>query len=226
MNIYTPYTYFIGWSWLNTYYYGVKFAKKCHPSDLWVTYFTSSKYVHEFRELYGEPDIIEIRNVFNTADKARSWEHKVLKRIKAVLRKDFLNESDGKSIPPMYGDDNPSKRPDVREKISKKKKGVPCQSNTPESIAKALETKRKNGNIGPGSSYVRTPEMRKRASEVTISQGPKGPMSEERKLNLRKPKSNKENYSYSKEKRVCQYCNGLYAYNVLKRHENKCKDTQ
>jgi len=38
-----PYTYLIGWSNLNTWYYGRRTSKNCHPSDLWQKYFTSSK---------------------------------------------------------------------------------------------------------------------------------------------------------------------------------------
>ena len=30
-----PYTYLIGWSTLNKYYYGVQFNKKANPDDLW-----------------------------------------------------------------------------------------------------------------------------------------------------------------------------------------------
>lgn len=59
MNIYTPYTYHIAWTSIDKHYYGVRYAKNCHPSDLWQTYFTSSKHVKNTRERYGEPDIIE-----------------------------------------------------------------------------------------------------------------------------------------------------------------------
>ena len=47
------YTYLIGWTKYNIQYYGVRYAKGCHPDDLWKTYFTSSKYVKEFREKNG-----------------------------------------------------------------------------------------------------------------------------------------------------------------------------
>lgn len=46
MTIYIPYTYLIGWSKLNWWYYGAEFAKIkkiANPSNLWTTYFTSSK---------------------------------------------------------------------------------------------------------------------------------------------------------------------------------------
>ncbi len=93
INIYTPYTYLIGWSGHQTYYYGVRFSKKCHPSDLWKTYFTSSKYVKQFRETYGEPDIIQIRKTFKDSKSAILWEEKVLKRINAIENKKWLNRS-------------------------------------------------------------------------------------------------------------------------------------
>lgn len=108
MSIYTPYTYLIGWSKLNVWYYGLRFAKGCHPNDLWISYFTSSKKVEEYRKIYGEPDIIEIRKTFpNDPDKARLWEHKVLRRMEVVYREDFLNLFDGISIPSMSGSLHP-----------------------------------------------------------------------------------------------------------------------
>jgi hypothetical protein len=99
MNIYTPYTYLIGWSKHNKWYYGVRFAKDCHPSDLWNTYFTSSKKVRSFREEHGEPDIIQIRKQFFERDSACKWESKVLKRLRVINEEKWLNQTDNKSIP-------------------------------------------------------------------------------------------------------------------------------
>lgn len=96
MNIYIPFTYLIGWSEFNTFYYGRRTAKNCHPSNLWVTYFTSSKYVKEFREEFGEPDIIQIRKIFpNNPNACAIWEYKVLKRIDAQHNQKFLNKKNG-----------------------------------------------------------------------------------------------------------------------------------
>lgn len=89
-----PYTYLIGWSKHNKYYYGVRYAQNCHPSDLWVTYFTSSKHVKKFREEYGEPNIREIRKIFETELQARNWEHKVIVRLDLVNDSRYLNKSD------------------------------------------------------------------------------------------------------------------------------------
>lgn len=94
MTIYQPYTYLIGWSQYNKYYYGVRFAKDCHPNDLWNTYFTSSKYVKKFREENGDPDIIQIRKTFIKAKEAILWESKVLRRIKVVNNELWLNQTD------------------------------------------------------------------------------------------------------------------------------------
>lgn len=74
-----PYTYLIGWSSENKWYYGVRCAKNAHPTDLWVTYFTSSKHVAAFRIAHGEPDVIQIRRVFNNPQSAKNWEYRVLK---------------------------------------------------------------------------------------------------------------------------------------------------
>ena len=89
-----PYTYLIGWSKHDKWYYGVRWAKGCHPSDLWQTYFTSSKHVHEFRAKHGEPDIIQIRNTFHSKHQAQNWEHKVLRRLAVESNDKFLNKKE------------------------------------------------------------------------------------------------------------------------------------
>ena len=121
MNIYlnTPYTYRIYWSNTGMNYYGVRYAKDCHPADLFVTYFTSSVCVADHIKKYGLPDIIEIRKTFTSesrVDNARKWESRVLSRLKVHLRTDYLNQSTGKGIPPMPGNKNPMNLPGVRDK--------------------------------------------------------------------------------------------------------------
>jgi len=94
MNIYKPYTYLIGWTKHNMWYYGVRYAKNCHPNDFWKEYFTSSNYVKDFRKFHGEPDIIEIRKVFEDREDAIRWEQKVLLRMKVVKSNHWLNRMD------------------------------------------------------------------------------------------------------------------------------------
>ncbi len=90
----TPYTYLIGWSKINLWYYGVRWAKGCHPSDLWVKYFTSSLPMHQAIEFNGQPDIIEVRMIFNSAKLARKCEGKVLRKFKVWNNQNWLNQVD------------------------------------------------------------------------------------------------------------------------------------
>lgn len=105
-----PYTYLIGWPEHNKWYYGVRYANNCHPSDLWNPYKTSSKTVQEYISLYGDPSIKQIRRVFLCKDSARIWENKVLKKLNVVFEDKWLNKTDNKSIEPLYGDDHPNSK--------------------------------------------------------------------------------------------------------------------
>jgi len=93
MSIYDkiPYTYLIGWKQHNKWYYGVRYAKGCHPRDLWKTYFTSSKLVKQLVKMFGDPDIIQVRRIFNCPIKACNWEITVLRRLNVPNNIKFLN---------------------------------------------------------------------------------------------------------------------------------------
>lgn len=87
--------------------YGARYAKThkllykngAHPDDLWKTYFTSSDLVFSFRKEFGEPDIIEVRRIFQTVEDTLSWERKVLKRMKVRFSDNWLNKTDSAGIP-------------------------------------------------------------------------------------------------------------------------------
>lgn len=87
----TPFTYYLYWSNLDLHYYGVRFARNCHPSDLWTKYFSSSSYVNRLRKNYGDPDIIQIRKTFPSVNQAKNWETTVLRRISALSKMNWLN---------------------------------------------------------------------------------------------------------------------------------------
>jgi hypothetical protein len=92
-------------------YYGVRFSKDCHPSDLWKTYFTSSYYVTEYRKEHGDPDIVEIRKIFvddYKRERAIIWETRVLEKIGASTRNDFLNKHNNRAYD--------HKNPEIEEK--------------------------------------------------------------------------------------------------------------
>ena len=100
MNIYTsidrtPYTYLIGWTDLDVWYYGRRTAKGCHPEELFITYFTSSNIVDDVRAEYGEPDVIKVHKYFSTIDACKKQEERFLKRVGAAKNPRFLNLSNG-----------------------------------------------------------------------------------------------------------------------------------
>lgn len=183
MNIYTrtPYTYLIAWTSTGMKYYGVRYAKDCHPSELFVTYFTSSKNVHDYIKLHGNPDVIQVRKIFdeNMVDSARLWEHKVLKRMNAIKRSDFLNKTDNISFELRDADAEARRvaaqaktnaNPKTKEKRSKSTKALwknPAWASPqlaklkklhsdPEVLKKRLETESK-----PETKHRRTTAQRK-----------------------------------------------------------------
>src|SRR5574343_312239 len=91
----TPFTYLIGWSKTNMFYYGVRWSKGCLPSDIMNTYFTSSKIVSKYIKENDYPDIIIIDKIFDNNENAREYEHQFLAFYDAKTHDNFLNKSNG-----------------------------------------------------------------------------------------------------------------------------------
>ena len=102
----TPFTYRLSWIKLNTHYYGCRVGRNCNPTDLWTTYFTSSKYVEEFRNKHGEPDKVKVTRVFSTPIAALTWEQKVLNRCNASKNPKLLNKCNNPYGPYMNFEGN------------------------------------------------------------------------------------------------------------------------
>lgn len=158
----TPFTYYI--AWVNEYgsvtacYYGVKYAKGCHPSDLWKSYFTSSKYVKDYRASHGEPQIVEVRSVFQDVTSARTHEYTVLRRLNVTQSTLWLNDDCGNRSGGMtelgkrrmretclerYGADHPLKTAEGIEKFKagcNRTLGVDFPMQSPEVKAKRVES--------------------------------------------------------------------------------------
>ena len=108
-----PYVYHIAWIASDIHYYGIRLRHQCNPKDdLWIHYFTSSKYVRKHRQEFGEPDVVEIRRVFQDDVSARNWEMGVLRRLKVRTNQKWLNRYDGK----FRGSTKP-KSEETRQKI-------------------------------------------------------------------------------------------------------------
>ena len=141
----TPFTYLIRHIPSGRVYYGCRFARGCSPSDLWTTYFTSSKNIHRMIEEEGVDAFeSEIRRTFDSIEECRNWEHRLLKRIHAVQREDFLNKSDGKSVSPESAEIGRKNRISSErflsaiKKIGENNKGRVHSSETREKISKSL----------------------------------------------------------------------------------------
>lgn len=122
------FTYLIGWSHADKWYLGSRWAKGCAPSDLWSSYFTSSKYVKRFRKEHGEPDVIEVGQVFDSKKAALAHEVFLLKANRAKERDCFLNKSDGCLFDPAD--------PEIRQKIRASLLGKKLSEGHRESIAR------------------------------------------------------------------------------------------
>lgn len=155
MNIYLPYTYVIHHPLTNKSYYGVRYARKCSPNDLWVTYFTSSKHVKALIDQYGKESFVcEVRKIFNSREDAISWEQKVLRRLKVAENDKWLNVT----YNGLYNHKGTHSE-ETRKKISEKVRGRTIseeqrakvratllgRSRSSETISKIKATKAKNG---------------------------------------------------------------------------------
>jgi hypothetical protein len=165
-----PYTYLIGWSNINKWYYGVRFAKNCKPDDLWVKYFTSSKQVKMYREKYGEPDIVHVRKIFTSTNLARNWETRVIKKINAVLNENWLNKTD--NTDKFYHEGlRGEQTQEHRNKLSQAKIGNSNRKGkkfSPEAIEK-LKIARNNRKVEPMLGKKHSDESKKKMSETRLA---------------------------------------------------------
>jgi hypothetical protein len=163
---YQPYTYLIGWSKQQKYYYGVRYAKNCSPGDFWIKYFTSSPSVSAMRLLYGDPDIKQIRKIFSARDLARRWETRVLKRMRVVMREDFLNKNDTPA-PPI---NNRVMTQATKEKIGTSNRGKPKSEEHKQKI-KAARAKQTNTRKGvPVSEETKQKIREARSTQITTDE--------------------------------------------------------
>lgn len=153
-----------GWSSLDRWYYGVRYARGCHPNDLWASYFTSSKHVQIFREEHGEPDVIEVRQTFPTDTLARAWEHKVLRRMKVIYDNKWLNKSQGKT-PSRFGFQTSE---ETKAKMSTSAKGRPSHRKG-KSLPEETKQKMRKPKSDIHKENIRLSRMGKLHSEETRS---------------------------------------------------------
>jgi hypothetical protein len=163
----------------------VRYAKACNPEDFWKKYFTSSKEVVAMRILHGEPDVIQIRKVFESKEHARCWENKVLRRLKVVVREDFLNKNDAPA-PPINNRDMSA---DTKNKISAVHKGKP---KSEEHKQKIKEARAKQVNTRKGT--LATEETKEKIREARATQI----FTEETRNKMSKSRKGNKHWTYGK----------------------------
>jgi hypothetical protein len=246
LNDRTPYTYLIGWSAMDKFYFGCRYAKNCNPSELFISYFTSSKHVKNFISIHGIPDIIQIRKTFNNIDECRKAEHIILRRLKVICDDRWLNKTDNISI---SSDAAYSGATSVNRKsrkgipnpgVSKGRKGIPSWNKGLKGDERCLMAAKKTANKRfENGTYVswckglklseeqtknmrgktRTPEHSKKISDAKkgkIAWNKGLKLTESEKEKLRKPKN-----LIMKE---CPYCHLVgRGSNMTRYHFNNCK---
>lgn len=91
-----PYSYHLHHLPTDKHYYGIRFAKKCNPRDLWVKYFSSSKVVKKLIQTFGKESFeVTVRRIFTDGASALLWEHRVLTKLHAASRSNWINRHDG-----------------------------------------------------------------------------------------------------------------------------------
>jgi len=218
-----PYTYLIGWTSENKWYYGCRYAKGCHPNDLFDTYFTSSKLVKKCIEEYGQPDFIKITKTFDNETDTRLWEHKVLRRMNVIHRDDFLNQTDNIAISSDIWRGN-THSPETRKIISEKAKlRYLVKENNPFYGKKHSEESKQKISKSNKSRPSHMPMLGKKHSEESkrkISSGGKGRVvSDEAKQKMSEAKK-----GVPRSKVQCPHCNKIGATGIMQRwHFDNCK---
>lgn len=212
-----PYTYLIGWSTLNLFYYGVRFSKNCHPNDLFKSYFTSSLEVKRTIKEHGNPDIIQIRKTFKTALEARAWEHNVLRRMKVVESVKWLNKTEANAI--IHTKKTIEKMMARQKEVMLKKYGVEYSSQRAEFVNLVKETKLKRYGNENFTNH-------EKSKETNLKKYGKEFYSQTEEAKERKKKTSLEKYGStctmnSKEMQEKIKQNNLIKYGIENAHQTK-----
>ena len=176
-----PYSYFLYHIPTGLKYYGIKHAKNCHPDQLWKTYFSSSSIVKQLIKDHGADSFLyTVRKTFTDSKSALLWEHKVLRRLNAAQRSDWINRHNGGSkfrSPGAHSDR-------TKQSISKKLKGRKFTDSHKDKISKgSLYDRQKRRDQGWKMPTDFVPKMLKTRQE-NIEQGLINPYSKERNAKM------------------------------------------
>ncbi len=92
----TPYTYLITHKATGKKYYGCRYKKYCHPTDLWTTYFTSSNIISDLILKEGKDAFdYKVDKIFDNIKDCRNYEKKILIKNDASHNSIWFNLTNG-----------------------------------------------------------------------------------------------------------------------------------
>lgn len=182
MNIYQPYTYLIKFLPTGQVYYGSSFAnnkwKVAHPSQLWTTYFTSSKEIKKLIAVHGKNAFaVSVRRCFDTKEKTIVWENKILTKFNAAHNPTWLNKSNGsdKFVCSQHSAESKKKMSDCRIGVKRN----PHSEETRKKLSQARQ-----GKPSWNKGLKMTDETKLKMSEIA-KQRKREPLTEEQKIKRR-----------------------------------------
>lgn len=157
-----PFSYFLLHKPTGLKYYGIKYSTGSSPAILWVTYFTSSTKVKELIDQFG-PDsfVVTVRRTFSTGEEALLWEHKVLRRLRAAERLDWLNRHNGgsKFRAPLHHSEKTKSR--IKEKITGMRRTTETKHKLSKSAVHREQMRREHNWSMPKDAIARAISTRK-----------------------------------------------------------------
>jgi hypothetical protein len=135
-----PFSYYLYHIPTGKKYYGIRHGKKANPETLWKTYFSSSKIVKKLIQEYGIDSFkVEVRKIFDSPQETILWEHKVLRRLYAASRDDWINRHNGGKK--FRGPEKHSDK--TKQRIANKLTGTQRSSETIEKYKKSSAIREK-----------------------------------------------------------------------------------
>lgn len=181
----TPFSYYLYHVPTNQHYYGIKHSRGCNPTDLWTKYFSSSKIVKALIAEYGVDSFIAtVRRTFTTSQEALLWEHKVLRRLNAAERSDWINRHNGGAKFRAPTHHTPETIEKFRKKLIGKKRSDQAKENYRKASLKREAERRAAGWEFPADARARAVATRKQR----IAAGEINPYTEERNRKMSESK--------------------------------------
>lgn len=221
MTTYQPYTYLVGWTAINKWYYGVRTAKTANPKDLWVSYFTSSKFVKKIRNQFGEPDVVKIRKTFSCSNEALIWELKVLTRLNAAENENWLNKHNGgknfstagKTWEEILGEEKSKNMRIIRKHQPRNFSGLPGEKNPMYGKKHSEKTKagfsKKRANVSYEDYMGAEKALQKRKKHSDRMTGENHPLFGKKRPTVSCPHCNKQGWEYNMKRYHFENCKAL-----------------